>query len=153
MPVVNESRVKLEVLQLHGMVVVVVVVPEHGDDSGSQRSVIVLRDCPAFARILHLPSFVPCFFVFTLTPAGFPHAELVPLALTLTFPIPPAQRPAAWIVLIFRSFGVQLAPDWLTHRSSWKVHLLPTAVAQIVPPSATVPLVWSWNSVAHWPCA
>jgi len=34
MPVVNESRVKLEVLQLHGMVVVVVVVPEHGDDSG-----------------------------------------------------------------------------------------------------------------------
>ncbi len=96
---------------------------------------------------------MPCFFVFTLTPAGFPHAELVPLALTLTFPIPPAQRLAAWIVLIFRSFGVQLAPDWLTHRSSWKVHLLPTAVAQMVPPSATVPLVCSWNWVAHWPCA
>src|SRR5438093_1372163 len=70
MPVVNESRMKLEVAQVHGWgMVVVVVVPvivvvvvEHGDDCGSQRSVIVLRDCPAFARILHLPSCVPCFF-------------------------------------------------------------------------------------------
>jgi hypothetical protein len=42
MPVVNESRVKLEVGQLHGMVVVVVAVvivvvvvaPEHGLDTG-----------------------------------------------------------------------------------------------------------------------
>src|SRR2546428_6528526 len=49
-----------------------------------------------------------------------PHTELVPLALTFTFPIFPAQKVglAAWVVLFLRSCGVQLAPGWLTHRTS-----------------------------------
>ena len=132
--------------------VLVVVVVEHGVDGGWQRSVIVLRDCPAFAWILQVPACVPCFFVFTLTPAKFPHTEVVPLALTLSFPIPP-QWPLAWIRFLLRSFGVQLPPDWLTHSSSWNVHLLPAAVAQTALPSVTGALVWSLNSVAHWPCA
>src|SRR5439155_487843 len=113
---------------------------------------IVLRDCPAFARILQVPARVPCFFVFTLTPAKFPHTEVVPLALTLSFPIPP-QWPLAWILFVPRSCGVQLSPGWLTHSSSWNVHFLPTAVAQTVLPFVTGALVWSLNSVAHWPCA
>ena len=104
--------------QTSGWIVVVVVVVEHGADSGWQRSVILVLDFPAFALILQLPAFVPCFFVFTLTPAKLPHTELVPLALTLTFPIPPAQRLEAWIVLFLRSFGVQPASGWLTHSSS-----------------------------------
>src|SRR6266404_1747562 len=160
MPVVNESRWKFEVAQVQGRVVVVVavlmvvvVVPEHGVDCGWQRSVILVLAFPAFALILQLPAFVPCFFVFTLTPAKLPHTELVWLALTLTFPIPPAQRLEAWIVFFLRSFSVQLLAGWLTHSASWMVHLLPAAVAQTVPPSATVPLVCSWNSVGHWPCA
>src|SRR2546428_2083514 len=142
MTVVNESRVKFEVAQVHGRVVVVVVlagvvvVVAHGFDDGSQRSVIVLLDGPAFAWILQLPSFVPRFFVFTLTPVTFPHTELVPMALTLTFPIPP-QWPEAWILFFLRSFGVQLSTGWLAHTASWKVHLLPTAVPQSMLPSVT----------------
>src|SRR5207245_2543028 len=69
--------------------VLVVVVVEHGVDGGWQRSVILVWDCFAFARILQVPACVPWFFVFTLTPAEFPHKELLPLALTLSFPIPP----------------------------------------------------------------
>src|SRR5438046_1994910 len=133
--------------------VVVVVVVEQGVDGGWQRSVRLVWDCPAFARSLQLPACAPCFFVFTLTPAKFPHTELVPLALTLSFPIPPAQRLEAWIVRFLRSFGVQPASGWLTHSSSWNVHLFRAAVPQTVPWSATGPLVCSWSSVAHWPCA
>jgi len=85
----------------------VVVVVEHGADCGWQRSVILVWDCAAFARILQLPACEPRFFVFTLTPVESPHTELVPLALTLSFPIPP-QWPAARILLFLRFFGVQL---------------------------------------------
>jgi len=130
--------------------VVVVVVVAHGLDDGWQSSVILVLDCPAFALILH--DFVPFFFAFTLTATELPHMELVPLALTLTFP-PCVQPLEAWIVFCLRSFAVQPAPAWLTHSASWKVHVLPTAVAQSEAPSATKPLVCSWNSVGHWPCA
>ena len=135
--------------------VVVVVVVEHGLDSGRQRSVMVLLAFFAFPRILQLLATVPCFFAFTVTPAKLPHTELVPLALTFTFPIFPAQNVglAAWVVLFLRSCGVQLASGWLTHSPRLNVHLLPTAFAQMVPPSVTVPLVCSWNWVGHWPCA
>src|SRR5207253_6653445 len=102
MPVVNKSWVKLEVAQVHGggmvvvvvdvLLVVVVVAPEHGVDSGWQRSVMLVLAFFAFPRILQLLAFVPCFFVFTVTPTKLPHTEFVPLALRLTFPIPPAQR-------------------------------------------------------------
>jgi len=164
MAVVNESRVKLEVGQLHCMVVVVVAVvivvvvvaPEHGLDTGWQRSVMLVLACFAFPRILQLLATVPCFFAFTVTtPVKPPHTELVVLALTLTFPIPPAQAVglAAWIFLFLRSCGVQPASGWLMHSSRLNVHLLPTAFAQMVPPSATVPLVCSLNWVGHWPCA
>src|SRR5438876_8165041 len=110
----------------------------------------------AFARILQLLDTVPCFFAFTVTtPVKPPHTGPVLLALTLTFPIPPAQRVglAARIFLFLRSCGVQLSPGWLMHSSRLNVHLLPTAFAQMVPPSATAPLVCSWNCVGHWPCA
>ena len=137
------------------VLVVVVVVVEHGIDEGWQRSVMLVLACFAFPRILQLLATVPCFFAFTVTPAKLPHTELVPLALTFTFPIFPAQKVglAAWVVLFLRSCGVQLAPGWLTHSSRLNVHLLPTAFAQMVPPSVTVPLVCSWNWVGHWPCA
>jgi len=158
--VVNESRVKLEVAQVHrrvvvvvvAVVIVVVVAPEHGIDCGWQRSVMLVLACFAFPRILQL---LACFFAFTVTPAKLPHTELVPLALTFTFPIFPAQNVglAAWVVLFLRSCGVQLASGWLTHSPRLNVHLLPTAFAQMVPPSVTVPLVCSWNWVGHWPCA
>jgi len=138
-----------------GIVVVVVVVVEvvvvaHGLDDGSQRSVILVLAFPAFALILQLAAFVPCFFVFTVTPVKLPHTELVPLGLTLSFPIPPAQWLGlkAWIFFL-RLFGVQLAPGWLTHSFRLNEHLLSTAVAQIMLPSVTAPLVCSWKSVAH----
>src|SRR5713101_1054897 len=53
----------------------VVVVVEHGADCGWQRSVILVWDCAAFARILQLPACEPRFFVFTLTPVESPHTE------------------------------------------------------------------------------
>ncbi|PYN80157.1 MAG: hypothetical protein DMD97_03865 [Candidatus Rokuibacteriota bacterium] len=120
-----------------GVWVVVVVVVGQGDDCGWQRSVMSVRESPAFAWIRHVP-----FFVRTLTPAKFPHTALVPLALTLSFPIPP-QWPLAWIRLFLRSFGVQLSAAWFTHSASSKVHVLPAAVAQSELASATRPLVCS----------
>src|SRR5437762_3193263 len=124
--------------------VVEVVMVEHGDDDGWQRSLIPVLAFFAFARILQLLATVPCFFALTVTtPVKPPHTELVLLALTLTFPIPPAQRVglAARIFLFLRSCGVQPASGWLMHSSRLYVHLLPTAFAEMVPPSATVPLV------------
>src|SRR3989442_14077577 len=80
-----------EPLRGHGMVVdvvEVVVVVAHSPACGSQRSVVLVLAFPAFPLILQLPALVPCFFVRTVTPAKAPHTELVPLALTWTFPTP-----------------------------------------------------------------
>src|SRR5207248_320497 len=117
-----------------------------------QRSVISVRESPAFAWIRHVPGCDPCFFVRTLTPAKPPHTALVALALTLSFPIP-AQWPLAWMRFFLRSFGVQLSAAWFKHSASSKVHVLSTAVAQSELASATTPVVCCWNSVGHWPCA
>src|SRR5207247_11250056 len=73
---------------------------------GSQRSVILVLAFPAFPLILQLPALVPCFFVRTVTPAKVPHTELMPLALTWTFPTP-LHRLEAWMFLCLRFCGVQ----------------------------------------------
>ena len=158
MPVVNASLVALEPepLQVHGggMVVdvVEVVVVAHSPACGSQRSVILVLAFPAFPLILQLPALVPCFFVRTVTPAKAPHTELVPLALTWTFPTP-LHRLEAWMFLCLRSFAVQPLSVSFTHSAISKTHFLLTAVWQTVPWSVTRPLVCSWNRVGHWPCA
>ena len=92
---------------------------------------------------------MPCFLVFTLTPASAPHTEPVPFALTWTFPTgSPLQNPLARMVLCFRSVGVQPARGWFTHSPSWMVHFLPLAVWQTLPPFVTGPFV-CWNSTRH----
>jgi hypothetical protein len=92
--VVNESRVGVGVPQAHppaqsvvvvvlvllAVVVVVVVVAGHRPEPvGSQSRLIFTSDVPPFALILHFPSFLPFFFVRTVTFACDPQTASVPL--------------------------------------------------------------------------
>src|SRR5437016_464567 len=103
---------------------------------------------PAVALTVQVPVLVPCFLVFTVTPANAPHGEPVPFALTWTLPTFP-QDPRAWMFFFFRLVGVQPASGWFTHSWSWTMHFLPVAVWQNVLPFVSGPLVCSWNSAGH----
>src|SRR3989442_9932569 len=93
---------------------------------------------------LHVPIFVPCFFVFTLMQTKLPHAELVPLPFTRTLP-KRSQAPASWIFLCFRSAAAHPSACWFTHSPSMKVHFLPLAVWHSVAPSVTAPPLCCMN--------
>src|SRR5690242_12848930 len=82
--VVVVPRIVLEVT------IVVEVVVGHGSDDGWHSRVTFCAELfGTFADTTHLPIFLPCFLVRTVTPANAPHTEVVPLALTLTLPTGP----------------------------------------------------------------
>src|SRR5262249_23312167 len=105
------AHVVLVVLVVVGVTVVVDVVAGHMPEPvGSQRTVIFARG-PPFGRALmmHFPSFLPFFFVRTVTFAWDPQTASVPLVLTLTFPTGP-HFPFAWTFLL-SVWGVHVSPS------------------------------------------